>query len=118
MRSLKELGLAEEQEPNVKLDVIFYNISITGINDVYIREDKPTVAESEKVHERSDQYQGGSEGEPDIPRKQSVQSAKIGRRRVYGAILPALVDKRTEDVRCSQWQEERWMRHNNQDTLV
>ncbi|KAI8641104.1 hypothetical protein BD408DRAFT_389390 [Parasitella parasitica] len=48
VKSLKELGLVNEQEPNVKLDFIFCNTSITGINDVFICEDKPTEAESVK----------------------------------------------------------------------
>lgn len=37
-----------EQEPNVRLDFIFCNTTVTGINDVFVCEDKPTVAESVK----------------------------------------------------------------------
>lgn len=48
IKSLKELGLIKEDEPNVKLDFIFCNTSVTGINDVLICEDKPTENESTK----------------------------------------------------------------------
>lgn len=48
IKSLKELGLLKEDEPNMRLDFIFCNISVTGLNDVLICEDKPTENESTK----------------------------------------------------------------------
>jgi hypothetical protein len=48
IKSLKELGLLKEDEPNMRLDFIFCNTSVTGINDVLICEDKPTENESTK----------------------------------------------------------------------
>ncbi|KAI8062775.1 uncharacterized protein B0P05DRAFT_599327 [Gilbertella persicaria] len=48
IKSLKGLGLIKEDEPNVRLDFIFCNTSVTGTNDVLICEDKPTGKESTK----------------------------------------------------------------------
>lgn len=48
IKSLKQLSLIEKDVPNVKLDFIFCNTSVTGINDVLICEDKPTENESTK----------------------------------------------------------------------
>lgn len=48
IKSLKEIGLLKEEEPNIKLDFIFCNTSIAGVNDVLVCEDKSTDAESTK----------------------------------------------------------------------
>ncbi|KAG2229996.1 hypothetical protein INT48_002814, partial [Thamnidium elegans] len=48
IKSLKELGLIEEKESNVKPDFIFCDTSISSINDALICEDEPTENESTK----------------------------------------------------------------------
>ncbi|CAO3657244.1 unnamed protein product [Mucor hiemalis] len=42
MKSLKQLSLIEKDEANVKIDFIFCNTFVTGINNVLVCEDKPT----------------------------------------------------------------------------
>ncbi|CEP19363.1 hypothetical protein [Parasitella parasitica] len=53
IKSLKQLRLIEKDVPNVKLDFIFCNTSIAGINVVLICEDKPTENESTKDSEKT-----------------------------------------------------------------
>lgn len=48
IKSMKRLGLVEEDEHDVRLDFIFTNIAVAGLGDALFCEDKPTDKVSKK----------------------------------------------------------------------
>ncbi|RCH88811.1 hypothetical protein CU097_005195 [Rhizopus azygosporus] len=48
IKSMKRLGLVEEDEHDVRLDFIFTNIAVAGLGDALFCEDQPTDKVSKK----------------------------------------------------------------------